>query len=177
MQSFRYSAPHRFLHAVMALLIPVLFGLGVWMVDLGFYDSWYHKAPDLHKALGVLTFFLLLPRLVYALMHKKPQQASTWSTRASQVTHVLMYLLLVVIFVSGYLIATAAGDAVSVFGWFDVPALPALIEQQADIAGDVHQYAAWSLIGLIGLHIAAALKHAWLNKDDVMQRMWGRAKQ
>ena len=62
-----------------------------------------------------------------------------------------------------------------VFDWFELPALPPLGEQQADIAGQIHLYAAWALMGLIGLHILAALKHALVDKDTTMQRMWGRS--
>lgn len=169
MQITRYHGVHRLLHAVMALLIPALFGLGLWMVDLDFYHGWYHRAPELHKAVGVLVALLLVPRLLLLLL-KKPLVTQ----RLVRLVHVSMYLLLLLVLASGYFIATAEGQGVDVFGLFVVPALQFSIDNQADIAGKIHLWSAWALIVLTVLHLAGALKHAWIDKDDTMQRMWGR---
>ena len=74
-------------------------------------------------------------------------------------------------FTSGYLISTADGRAIDVFNWFAVPALGELIENQEDIAGDVHFYLAWILIVTASLHAIAALKHHFFNKDDTLKQM------
>lgn len=170
MQITRYHGFHRLLHAVMALLIPGLFGVGLWMVDLDFYHSWYHRAPDLHKAVGTIVALLLVPRLLMLLV-KKPAQPQL----LVKLAHASMYGLLVLVLMSGYFIATAEGQGIDVFGLFAVPAMPLSIENQADIAGLIHLWSAWALIVLTVLHLIAALKHAWIDKDDTMQRMWGRS--
>lgn len=175
MHTHRYHVSHRILHAVMALLIPILFGLGLWMVDLGFYDPWYHKAPELHKSIGLLVFLLFLARLLVLRLFNKPAAAAGVLGVVAKITHLSMYLLIATILTSGYLISTAKGQGIMVFDWFELPALPPLGEQQADIAGQIHLYAAWALMGLMGLHILAALKHAFVDKDTTMQRMWGRS--
>lgn len=175
MYTQRYHVSHRVLHAVMAFLIPALFGLGLWMVELGFYDSWYHKAPELHKSIGVLACLLFVARLLVLLFFAKPNSLPGALGKVAKLTHLLMYLFLFTILASGYLIATAKGHGIMVFDWFEVPAMPLLIEQQADIAGKIHLYTAWALMGLISLHILAALKHAFVDKDGTMQRMWGRS--
>lgn len=167
MLAVRYHWFHRLLHAVMALLIPIAFGIGVWMVELDFYHSWYHQGPELHKAIGVLISSLCVPR-IFMLFSRKPIQ-----TRLVKWVHASLYLLLLLVIVSGYLMATAKGAGINVFGLFNVPAIQFLIDDQVDIAGAVHFWSAWSMMILITLHLVAALKHAWLDKDDVMQRMWG----
>lgn len=76
--------------------------------------------------------------------------------------------------ISGYLISTEDGRPIAVFGWFSVPALGALFDNQADIAGLVHEYVAYSLITLALLHAVAALKHHFFDKDHTLKRMLGR---
>ena len=73
------------------------------------------------------------------------------------------------------MISTADGRGIEVFNWFEVPALPALIEQQEDVAGLVHYWLATSLIVLAGVHALAALKHHFINKDKTLLRMLGMA--
>jgi len=86
----------------------------------------------------------------------------------------LLYLLLFVIMFSGYLISTADGRAIEVFGWFDVPATITSIPNQEDVAGLVHKFAAFLLIGLVVLHAAAALKHHFIDRDRTLLRIFGR---
>jgi len=76
-----------------------------------------------------------------------------------------------VILISGYLIPTANLQGIDVFNWLTVPALTTLSAQQTDIAGKVHQWFAWGLLALVILHIAAALKHHFINKDNTLRKM------
>lgn len=85
----------------------------------------------------------------------------------------LLYVLLLVLLLSGYLISTADGKPISVFGWFEVPALFSGAGQQADLAGDVHLWLAWSLVLLSALHALAALKHHFVDRDTTLKRMLG----
>ena len=85
--------------------------------------------------------------------------------------HLLLYLLLFAIVISGYLISTADGRAIDVFGLFQVPAYPLGLEGQEDIAGAVHWYLALTLMGLTGLHAAGAVKHHFIDKDETLKRM------
>ena len=73
--------------------------------------------------------------------------------------------------ISGYLISTADGRPISFFGWFEVPALITGINNQEDIAGDVHFYMAWTLVILASLHGLAAIKHHLIDKDSTLTRM------
>jgi cytochrome b561 len=85
--------------------------------------------------------------------------------------HRLLYVLIICICMSGYLISTADGRGIDVFSLFTVPALPAQFEAQEDVAGWWHFYLAWALILMVCCHALAALKHHFIDKDDVLLKM------
>ncbi len=76
------------------------------------------------------------------------------------------------VMISGDLISTADNRAIEVFNWFSIPALAELFNKQADIAGLIHQYAAYLLIFLSVLHGAGAIKHHFIDKDHTLKRMF-----
>jgi len=162
-------------HWLMALAIFGLFGLGLYMVELTYYDTWYRGSLDLHKSAGILLAFAWGGRLVWRMLNKSPQElgGKAWEHKVAHLVHILLYLLMLALFVSGYLISTADGRAIEVFGWFSVPAFTTGIENQEDIAGAVHWYSTTALIVLAGLHALAALKHHFVNKDATLKRIFG----
>ncbi len=162
------------LHWLVALTIFGLFGVGFWMVDLGYYDTWYHRAPFLHKSTGIILFGVMLLRILWRLMSpppKAPANHQTWEKRLAHGVHHLLYLMIFIILVSGYLISTADGHPIDVFGWFNVPALPVQFDNQADLSGLVHEYMAYALMGLVVLHLAGAIKHHLVDRDVTLKRM------
>lgn len=161
-------------HWIAALAIVGLFGLGLWMTDLGYAHPWYNRGPALHEAIGMLVFALIVFRLVWRIVTVTPAFEAglrRWERVAALTAHWLMYVLMLTAVISGYLISTADGDPVSVFGWFEVPAVVHGIERQADIAGWVHYYAAWALVLLAAGHTLAALKHHFIDRDATLMRM------
>jgi cytochrome b561 len=165
------------LHWLVAMTVFSLFALGLWMTGLDYYDSWYKQGPWLHKSIGILLFFTMMFRLAWRLLTPLPAALAShesWETRVAHVTHLLLYLLLFTIMVSGYLISTADNRAIEVFGWFDVPATITSLPNQEDIAGWVHLILASTLIGLVVLHAAAALKHHFIDRDRTLKRIFGR---
>lgn len=165
-----------FLHWSMALLIIGLFAMGLWMVELDYYDSWYHGAPDLHKSLGLLVALLWLVRILWRCFDRLPEPESTftrWERRLSLLMHRLFYLLIILLIVAGYLIPTAENAGVSFFGLFDVPALITAFEEQADVAGWIHWALAWLIIACAGIHSIAALRHHFYNRDRTLLKMLG----
>ena len=170
-----YHPLHIALHWLMALMIPALFGVGLWMTGLDYYSSWYKTAPDLHKSFGILLAILLVSRLVVMRRFGKPAALSSgWQQKAAGIAHALMYTLLLAIMVSGYLISTADNRGIIVFGLFEVPGFGEFFPEQADIAGTVHWYLALTLLALVVLHAGAALKHHFVDKDNTLTRMLGR---
>ena len=160
------------LHWITALVVIGMFASGLWMVDLTYYSDWYKTAPHWHKSVGLILLAATLFRLLVRLRTKRPAaHGSTVEQRLSKVGHTAIYLVLLSLFISGYLISTADGRAIEVFNWVSVPALGELFENQEDVAGDIHFYLAWTLIGLAVVHALAALKHHFINKDDTMKQM------
>ncbi|MBK4716353.1 MULTISPECIES: cytochrome b [Tenebrionibacter/Tenebrionicola group] len=173
----RYGHLAILLHWIIAITLYGMFGLGLWMVTLGYYDSWYHKAPELHKSIGILLLLAMIIRVVWRWISPPPPALSSWShfTRISAaVAHILLYLLIFAIIFTGYLISTADGKPVSVFGWFEVPATFSDAGAQADLAGEIHLWLAWSIVLLSVAHALAALKHHFINKDGTLRRMMGK---
>jgi cytochrome b561 len=165
------------LHWLVALSVFGLFGLGLWMTELDYYDNWYKQGPWLHKSIGVLLFFVVIFRLCWRVLTPPPVALTShkqWEVRIAHITHLLFYLLLLTIMVSGYLISTADNRSIEVFGWFSIPATITSIPSQEDIAGWVHLILASSLIGLALLHAAAALKHHVIDRDRTLNRILGR---
>ncbi|MDF7657701.1 cytochrome b [Erwiniaceae bacterium L1_54_6] len=172
----RFGAVSILLHWLMALAIYGMFVLGLWMVGLGYYDGWYHTAPEIHKSIGILLFSALLIRLAWRFLSPPPAPLSSYSTpvRLTAIAaHWLLYALLLTILLSGYLISTADGKPISFFGWFEVPALLAGAAAQADTAGDIHLWLAWTVVVLSVLHGLAALKHHFIDRDITLKRMLG----
>ena len=94
---------------------------------------------------------------------------------ASKLGHLALYGLLLAVIVAGYLISTADGEPISVFGWFSVPATLSGLPDQADVAGEIHLYLAWALVVFAVLHALAALKHHFVDRDPTLKRMLGRS--
>ena len=167
-----YGQASILLHWVMAILIIALFVLGKYMVDLNYYDPWYQKAPALHRSFGVVMAALLVFRTGWRLSNLVPEpMGRPWELRAAVWMHRLFYALIAVIVVSGYLTTTATGQPVTVFGWFDIPATLSGIENQEDIAGEIHEWLTNILIMLVVIHMLAALKHHFLNRDATLRRI------
>jgi len=167
------------IHWAVALAAFGLFGLGLWMVDLNYYSTWYHKAPSIHKSLGVLLALVMVFRFFWRwfnLVPKPEPGQKTWEIKAAEAVHRLLYLLIFAVLVSGYLISTADGKPVDVFGLFSVPALLSGLPRQEDVAGQVHLVLAVSLVGLAVFHAAAAIKHHVVDKDATLKRMLGTKK-
>jgi cytochrome b561 len=83
----------------------------------------------------------------------------------------VLYLLIFIVAITGYLITTAEGQAASVFEWFGIPATIQLTAAQVDLAGEIHEYGAWLIILIATLHAAAALMHHFVFKDRTLKRM------
>jgi len=161
------------LHWVSATTIIFLFALGVYMTGLGYYDDWYHKGPALHISLGILLFFATILRLIWRSLNSKPKNLSNNKPAnfAAISIKVVLYCLIFLIAITGYLITTAEGKAAEIFDWFNLPASMLLSANQVDLAGEIHKYSAWLIIIIASLHAGAALLHHFVFKDRTLKRM------
>lgn len=172
----RYGWLNIALHWLAVLAVAGLAASGLWMVELDYYDPWYKRAPDLHRSVGCVLMVLLLVRV--ALHFARPRPAPHESLRLSERRlsrgmHLVLLALPFAVIAAGYLLSTADGRAVSVFGWFDVPATLTSLPEQEDLAGDWHYRLAMTLLGLASLHAIAAFRHGGLTGSGVVRRMLG----
>ena len=169
----RYTHTAIFLHWLVALALAATFALGFYMADLPLSPNKL-KLYSWHKWAGVTLLAVVVIRLAWRLTHRPPEfppGMSHLAQLAAHTGHWVLYALMLLIPVSGWLMSSAAGRPVV---WFGVLQLPDLIGVNKDLAGqikEVHETAAWLLLVLVGLHTAAALKHHFVDKDSVLARM------
>jgi cytochrome b561 len=163
------------IHWFMTVAIFSLFGLGLYMVELTYYDAWYKGSLDLHKSGGTFIAILLLVRIFWRIVNTAPENAdrsaSKIEVKAAHYAHLFLYLLMAALILTGYLISTADGRAIDMFGLLSIPAIPFSFENQEDISGTIHELLAWTLIILVVGHALAALKHHFINKNNTLTRM------
>jgi cytochrome b561 len=169
----RYCGVAQALHWLVAALVLSQFGLGWWMSDLPLSQLKF-DLYQLHKSLGLTIFALVVVRLAWRLGHPPPPLPTglpAWERTAARTTHALFYVLLLVQPLIGLLQSNAANFPVVVWGILPVPALIGSDEGFAETLVEVHETVASVLLVLIALHVAAALRHHFLLKDDVLRRM------
>lgn len=173
----RYTGVAIALHWLLALVILGLFGLGVYMTDLPFSPTRL-KLYNWHKWAGISVLLLSALRLLWRVTHRPPalpaaiaQAMPRWQLRAYHATHHLMYLLFFAVPLLGWAYSSAAGFPIVWFGQVALPDLLPADKALAELIKPLHKLAALALVGLAGLHVAAALKHQWVDRDGLLQRM------
>lgn len=130
-----------------------------------------------HKSIGITVLLLAVLRLAYRLKYPPVKIASSmplWQHYASNVSHVLLYTFLFAMPLSGWLMSSAKAYSVSWFNLFALPDFIAPSESLADVFHTVHHYLAEALFVVTMVHVAAALKHHFIDKDEVLTGMAGR---
>ena len=173
----RYSPVAMTLHWLLACVILAMFGMGLYMADLPFSPT-RMKLYNWHKWAGVCFLLLTVLRVVWRATHRPPALPQTvslamsgWQVRAYHATHHLMYALFLVVPLLGWMYSSAIGYQVVLFGVLPLPNLVGADQALAELIKPLHGLAAWALVLLAALHIAAALKHQWVDRDGLMQRM------
>lgn len=184
-----YSGFAKLLHWLIAALIAGMVGLGVYMTDVEGdfqYKLWLYQ---LHKSFGVTLFALVLIRLAWRQISPPPvmpSDMSVWERRAAKSAHSALYVLMLALPLSGWARVSASPLSIptEVFGLFTLPHIPWLASLPSEtkqawepVFQTVHWAIAWVLVAVVAVHALAALRHALILKDDVMQRMLpGRAR-
>ncbi len=149
-----------------------MFALGLWMVELDFYSAWYKDAPHYHKSIGLILAALIGFRLICKLIQIKPLgEGKPWEQRTAGMVHLLLYSGLLGMFLTGYLISTADGRGIDIFNLMTLPSMGEWFEHQEDLAGEIHEWLAYALMTLVALHVLAALKHHFIDKDATLIKM------
>ena len=170
----RWGGVTKLLHWTVALLVIVLLGVGLWMIDLPISPDKV-RVYALHKSVGITVLGLMLVRIAWRAIErsrpKLPFGMPVWQRGAARLSHVLLYAALLVMPLSGWLFNSAANFPLQWFGWLSLPALSGPDPELKTIARAVHHWTAYTLITLVSLHVLAALKHHWFDRDDTLRRM------
>jgi len=172
-----YRRTPRFLHWLTVALIAVQLPIGVFMVYRGnvlnVWDKITGALYNSHKVIGVTILLVVLWRLAYRLTRGAPPDEPTlepWQKAASALNHWGMYVLLICAPVAGY-IGISLFPALDIFGLFSLPAVTAPDKEASNTAFFVHKLLVALLVLLIAVHVAAALFHYFIRKDNVLGRM------
>jgi len=161
------------LHWLVAVAIVGTFGLGLYMHELPFSPDKL-KLYAWHKWAGVSIFLLVLLRLVWRLTHRPPATPAhmpAWQRRAAEGAHWLLYLLMLAVPLSGWLMSSAKGVPTVWFGVLPLPDLLGKDKALGELLGTVHKTFNFTMAGLVLAHAGAALKHHLIDRDDVLARM------
>jgi cytochrome b561 len=174
----RYTLTAVALHWVLGLGLVALFALGVYMADLPF-SPWRLKLYNWHKWAGVTILALSALRLVWRITHRPPalpaaMQAAmpAWQRTAHHATHHALYALFFVVPLVGWAYSSAAGFPIVLFGVLPLPDFVPVDKALAELIKPWHEITAFTLAGLVVLHVVAALKHQLIDRDGLLSRMW-----
>lgn len=168
-----YDALSKLFHWLMALLIIGLIALGMYVEQLPFSPEKL-KLISWHKWGGICALILVVIRLLWRGTRKPLPAIETiapWQQLGASVTHVLLYLLMIAIPLSGWVMSSAKGVPTVLFGLWKLPDLVSRNLPLGDILMQVHWALNLLLIAILVLHIAAAVKHHYIDKDPVLRRM------
>jgi cytochrome b561 len=168
----RYSAIAMLLHWVLALAIIGSFGMGLYMADLPFSPQRL-KLYNWHKWAGVTILALSAARLLWRLTHRPPADPPmpSWQRLAAHATHYGLYVLFFAVPLVGWAYSSAAGFPIV---WFGVLPLPDFVPADKALAEAIkpwHAWLAYAMAALVLMHVAAALKHQFIDRDGLLSRM------
>ena len=173
----RYSHTAIVLHWVLGLTILGLFGMGLYMTSLPFSPARL-KLYNWHKWAGITLLALSVLRVLWRATHRPPALPASiahampaWQHWAHHGTHYVMYALFFLVPLIGWAYSSAAGFPIVVFGVLPLPDFVPVDKALAELIKPFHELSAFALVGLAGLHIAAALKHQLVDKDGLIGRM------
>ncbi|MEL6202449.1 MAG: cytochrome b [Pseudomonadota bacterium] len=170
-----YKTPARILHWTMALLVLGMIPVGFLMLNDALSRELRNMMFISHKNMGVVLLLLILVRIVYRWRNPpqlKPVELAPMQEFAAHATHIGLYILLLVMPLSGYIRVRAGGFPIEALDALGIPALVPRSDGLAAVAKSVHYYAAYGITILIAMHIGAALYHGLVRKDDIFSRMW-----
>jgi cytochrome b561 len=169
----RYSGVAIGLHWLIAIAIAGAFAVGLYMSDLPLSPQKL-KIYSWHKWAGVTIFSCVLLRLAWRLSHRPPELPAAmpvWQHMAAEAMHVLLYLLMFAVPLSGWLMSSALGFQTVWFGLLPLPDLLAKNVELGEFLEEVHSFLNFSMAALVVAHLGAALKHHFIDRDDVLARM------
>ena len=171
--ALHYTKTAKALHWLMAILFFGLLALGFYMHDLPLSPEKL-KLYSWHKWAGVTAFLLVWLRLFWRVTHRPPALPDSMPKimqLAAHAGHLLLYVLMIAIPLSGWLMSSAKGFQTVWFGVLPIPDLIGKHKETGDLLQTVHMGLNLLFVAVIAGHIGAALKHHFIDKDDILKRM------
>ncbi|MBT9517486.1 MAG: cytochrome b [Methyloversatilis discipulorum] len=169
----RYTRTAMSLHWLIALMLFGMFGFGLYMVELPLSPQKL-KFYSYHKWAGVTVFLLVLARLAWRITHRPPALPAdipAWQVTAAKAGHHLLYLLMVIVPLSGWLMSSAKGFQTVWFGVLPLPDLLSKDEALGEALLLTHRLLNWFFMLVVAGHVLAALKHHFIDRDGLLSRM------
>jgi cytochrome b561 len=167
-----YGSLSKFLHWAIVLLIVPQYFLAEAAEEL---PNGLEKLQVMtwHKSLGMLVLMLALVRIAWKIMNKGAPGpiGNDWQRKAAAAGHGLLYLLILAQPLSGWIVSSTGNNPVTLFGWFQFPALVGENHDLHEVMEEVHEVLFFALLTVAVIHVAAALYHHFVLKDGVLRRM------
>ena len=168
-----YTPVAKVLHWLTALAVLGLIGLGLWMVGLPIGLTKLY-AFAWHKWIGLTVLTLTVLRWIWRALHPPPVLPATvtpWERALAPWVHILLLVLLLALPVSGWLMSSAGGVKVIWFGYLPMPDLVGRDLHLFETLRTLHHWLAWTLMGVLVLHLGAVVRHDLLRRDGIFRRM------
>lgn len=169
----RYGSVSKFFHWSIFILfiMQIIVALSMGNVSKSVRSYFY----TFHKSLGLLILLVALLFIVWNLIDKKPRWSvamPTWERISATIVHLALYILIIIMPISGWLMSTAAGHPPNFFWLLEIP-MPGIAKNKmlAQTVSNVHSILAWILCALVAIHILAAFKHHFVTKDNILKRI------
>ena len=182
--SRRYTPGAQWFHWITAVLMFTIIPLG-WVFGefktqgdpptgfKGVFPGGPFAYASVHKTLGLLVFAIVVARILFRLANPPPALPGRMNGAMrvlSHASHWLLYAILLVMPISGYIMSSAGKNPISLLGLADFPKLP-VSKDAGDIAKAIHLYTQFAVYALILLHVAATAWHAFARRDAILDRM------
>lgn len=177
----KYGSVAKFFHWLIFLMMASSLYMGFVMVGMSMSPDKF-KLYGRHKSFGATILILAVLRLLWKMANVAPVLPSHMrpiEKFLAHAGHAMLYVLMIGMPMTGWLMSSASGFPVSVFGLFTLPDLIAPDKDVKDLLVMIHGWIAWVILAVVGLHILAALLHHFYYKDNVLRRMipWGKIKE
>lgn len=161
-------------HWLIALCMIAMLTVGLIMVDMEPSPA-KMAVYGLHKSTGVVILLLIILRLTWRLLNPIPQLPSSlqpWHHRMAKLSPLTLYALMFMIPLSGIMLSETAGYPITVYNLFSLPTILPKNPELSKTAALIHKYGAFTLIGILILHVISTLYHHFILKNNVLHRMF-----
>ncbi|GHM58814.1 MAG: cytochrome b [Candidatus Mesenet longicola] len=174
MKDEKYHLILRIVHWLMAATIVGMLVSGFYMKSLPIDNPIKFSIYGIHKATGVSIFILVILRIILRLflyVPPLPQNYSQVTVLTTKTVHFALYVLMMLIPLSGYIMSSASGRSIKYFFNFNIPLIIAKNKMVAELSNQLHFISACLLIGFIALHLLGTIKHLIIDKQNILRRI------